>query len=325
MTDNNQQPGQTVANDELTCAFAEEAYNGESIDWQLWLVMQNITPTQAAKLVFCIDPIKWPSNDYEQGKIPNHLRIKIEQCSQFLAGQSNEWTVAEIVKTIGIDAVPYAMKLSLRTQEYHLPLEQQAQEKSEAGRYTLEEAADAIQAATLAQSSETLPKLIKAARTGVLKVFPPGSNVPIDYGEGYSKTVRTFYEEAFWNDLNIWLNNVLPLITWEFPAPNTDVAAKLKADRSITKQQVITAFEGLHFKNREGWKNALEDVPKWIEPCRIMPGRRGDNSNPATWNPVLIAVALLEKGIPIKKLDAVFVRLNDWVDEWRESSDYSRD
>ena len=97
--------------------------------------------------------------------------------------------------------------------------------------------------------------------------------------------------------------------------------AKVEAVKSsITKQQVINAFEGLHFEERNGWSNALSDVPKWIEPCRVMRGRKGDNSTSATWNPALIAAALLDKGIPIGKLDAVFIHLKDWADEWQELS-----
>jgi hypothetical protein len=53
-----------------------------------------------------------------------------------------------------------------------------------------------------------------------------------------------------------------------------------------------------------------------------MPGTKATSS---LWNPVEIAVALLDKGIPIKKLDTVFVGLRDWSDEWKEKSEYFRD
>ncbi len=108
----------------------------------------------------------------------------------------------------------------------------------------------------------------------------------------------------------------LPKTTGESSAPAAKVAG---VKRSITKQQVINAFEPIHL-DRNGWNNALSDVPKWIEPCRVTLGRKGDKTTPATWNPVLIAAALLDKGITAKQLDAVFVRLKDWADEWREAS-----
>lgn len=104
-----------------------------------------------------------------------------------------------------------------------------------------------------------------------------------------------------------------------------DVEEKAPAkERSISKSAVINAFDGLHF-DRNGWNNALSDVPNWIEPCRVTLGRKGDKTTPATWNPALIAAALFDKKISIKKLDAVFVRLKDWADEWREVSASFRD
>lgn len=91
------------------------------------------------------------------------------------------------------------------------------------------------------------------------------------------------------------------------------------AKRSITKQQTVNAFEGLHF-DRDKWNKYLGCPPNWLMECRVTPGRRGDNSTHATWNPVLIAAALFDKKIPINKLNAVFVHLPDWNDEWQETS-----
>jgi len=105
-------------------------------------------------------------------------------------------------------------------------------------------------------------------------------------------------------------------------------AAKGEAvKRGITKQQVINAFEGLHF-NRDQWGKALgKNIPNWLKQCQAVPGKRGDSKNSATWNPVLIAVALTEKpaNIPSKKLDPVFVGLKDWANEWTEASALFRD
>ena len=112
-------------------------------------------------------------------------------------------------------------------------------------------------------------------------------------------------------------------ITWlagKFSAlTDTPDKAVPVVERSITKQQAINTFEGIYL-DRNGWNNALSDVPKWIEPCRVSRGRKGDKSTSATWNPVLIAVALFDKSVTTKKLNAVFVRLPDWADEWREAS-----
>ncbi len=86
----------------------------------------------------------------------------------------------------------------------------------------------------------------------------------------------------------------------------------------LTKKQVINAFEDIHF-SRQQWSRALANGRQWIMPCRVTPGKKGSRFS-ATWNPVLIASALLDKEVKINKLDAVFVDLKDWAEEWREKS-----
>ena len=90
--------------------------------------------------------------------------------------------------------------------------------------------------------------------------------------------------------------------------------------KGITKGEVIGAFEDLHFNDAQ-WSRALANVPEWLKPCRVM---KGSKKASALWNPIQIAVALIGKGVPLKKLDAVFVGLKDWTDEWQKDSDYFR-
>jgi len=85
----------------------------------------------------------------------------------------------------------------------------------------------------------------------------------------------------------------------------------------ITKQRVIAAFEGLHFDSDAKWGKALASPPDWLKECRVT---KGNKSTSATWNPVLIAAALFDKGVSIKKLDAVFVGLSEWTEEWSDIS-----
>lgn len=99
-----------------------------------------------------------------------------------------------------------------------------------------------------------------------------------------------------------------------------DSTTKKETPRGITKGVVINAFEGLHF-NRDQWAKYLASPPKWLEECRVA---RGNKKTSATWNPVLIAVALYDKKISINKLDAVFVTLPNWADEWHEISESFR-
>lgn len=93
-----------------------------------------------------------------------------------------------------------------------------------------------------------------------------------------------------------------------------------ESPRGITKGSVIGAFEGLYF-DRDKWSKYLASPPKWLAECRVA---RGNKATSATWNPVLIASALYDRNIPIKRLDAVFVSLRDWADEWREVSETFR-
>lgn len=94
--------------------------------------------------------------------------------------------------------------------------------------------------------------------------------------------------------------------------------------KGISKQQVIKAFDGVHF-NHDQWSRSLASPPPWLKGCRVVKGKRGDNKISALWNPVQIALALLAKDIEIKKLDVVFVGLSDWTAEWQDVSDMFRE
>ncbi|MFM0142451.1 hypothetical protein [Paraburkholderia sp. RL18-085-BIA-A] len=51
------------------------------------------------------------------------------------------------------------------------------------------------------------------------------------------RPVRTFYEEAYWNDLNTWLENHEPRITFRFAAPHVE------ANVSAVSQQVVNVSQ----------------------------------------------------------------------------------
>jgi hypothetical protein len=108
--------------------------------------------------------------------------------------------------------------------------------------------------------------------------------------------------------------------------PKAPSAANTK--KYLTKQQIITAFEGLHFDDKR-WSKYLASPPEWLKLCCKGKGKPGDNSNSSQWDPVLIAVALNEpeRGISVQKLDAAFASkppLKHWADEWRDVSEYLR-
>jgi len=92
-------------------------------------------------------------------------------------------------------------------------------------------------------------------------------------------------------------------------------------NRGIPKQEVITAFGELHFRDYSRWNKALGAPPQWLKHCRVM---KGSKKTSALWNPADIAVALIDKGVPLKKLDSVFIGLKKWINEWQDKSDYFR-
>lgn len=101
---------------------------------------------------------------------------------------------------------------------------------------------------------------------------------------------------------------------------DNDVTPK-KNTKSITKGQVIGAFQGLHF-NCNQWKSNLSRPTKWLQACMVTPGLQGSRKS-ATWNPVKIALSLIDKGVPKEKLNSVFGgTLKNWANEWNEAMNY---
>lgn len=99
-------------------------------------------------------------------------------------------------------------------------------------------------------------------------------------------------------------------------------ARQIELPKGIDKQTVILKFEEIYW-NAKKWSKYLANPPNWLKECRISRGTKSKN-NPSTWNPVQIAIALSDKRISIKRLDAVFVGFKDWHDEWIEKSEYLR-
>jgi hypothetical protein len=92
------------------------------------------------------------------------------------------------------------------------------------------------------------------------------------------------------------------------------------AGKGITKNVVISAFSGLHFDGDQ-WSKYTATPPDWLKNCRV---ERGNKKTSALWNPVDIAIALLDKKVKIKQLDPIFVDLEDWMEEWKQKSSYFR-
>jgi len=108
---------QTIANDEGVAGLAELIYNGEPIDWEYWANRQTITPQQAARLAGCIDPIRWPGDQFKQGQMPDELRIKIQRLSEWLNERNQAWTLSSLVKALGVGLAPVLMKQAVQESE----------------------------------------------------------------------------------------------------------------------------------------------------------------------------------------------------------------
>jgi hypothetical protein len=88
---------------------------------------------------------------------------------------------------------------------------------------------------------------------------------------------------------------------------------------------IATAFDGLGGWNDEKWRHYLGDPPKWLVAARTSKGSKRPG-NAAMWNPVIIALALADKGVAVAKLDTVFRKraMSAWRAEWEDKSEFLR-
>ncbi len=205
--------------------------------------------------------------------------------------------------------------------------EQQAQDRRDAGRYTLEDAARFVAENSNASADSILEKLKKAAATDRLTVYEQGSNevlknMPRMYvAHGKSFRFALGDEEAYWSALNDWLEKYEPRLDCkEFPNPADTYAAKGEAVRGIPKREIMAAFQGIKW-DYDHWGKNLATPSDALKACRAAMGNKRTS---ALWNPADIALYLLDEGVQLKKLDAVFNDLTGWADEWREKTALQR-
>ena len=94
---------------------------------------------------------------------------------------------------------------------------QQRQASNEAGRYTIVEASRFIADNSSAIAESIRSKLEQSANRGELTFYQPHSL------EVYDKrtAVLGWYEEVYWDDLNVWLKDNEPRISYLFPKPES--------------------------------------------------------------------------------------------------------
>ncbi|CAN5873254.1 hypothetical protein BH11PSE12_BH11PSE12_20480 [soil metagenome] len=113
----------------------------------------------------------------------------------------------------------------------------QDKEKRKAGRYNLEEAAKLIAASGEGREELILVKLTSAAGSDSLSTYMPGSKAKNEYRIKLDrfKTPDTFYDECYWDDLNKWLEDNEPRITFRFPQPCETEPGTAKAQAAPAK------------------------------------------------------------------------------------------
>ncbi|MCE3607588.1 hypothetical protein LXA47_28875, partial [Massilia sp. P8910] len=107
----------TVSSDELTCAMSEQIHNGGPLDWGFWVERRRIPPAQAARLVYCIDPVRWQGTCHSQGEHSPILREKIEKCAALLEDIKSEWTLEALCAYLGAAGAPYGMQAAVRKKQ----------------------------------------------------------------------------------------------------------------------------------------------------------------------------------------------------------------
>jgi hypothetical protein len=138
----------------------------------------------------------------------------------------------------------------------------------------------------------------------------PNGKPPIHLMPGYCTGI---------DDLR-FLRDDITRLAGKHSAPHGTPAAKVEAVRGIDKRDVMAAFNGLKW-DFDHWGKNLASPSGKLKACRV---GLGSKTASALWNPADIGVYLLDEGIPLKKLDAVFVGLGDWHDEWREKTALER-
>lgn len=107
-------------------------------------------------------------------------------------------------------------------------------------------------------------------------------------------------------------------------APSAPPTASLTptAKAGLTRKAILSASWPV--KGNFNLKNALSDVPKWLEEARVTPGVRGKGpKGAATWNPALIALCLADKNHADSRALSAFLKryFQKWSEEWERHAE----
>jgi hypothetical protein len=187
-----------------------------------------------------------------------------------LAGMTNSAGLgrqAEWRETFTACLVPLSRRLHVKVRNMQKHLKQQAPRKCDAGRYTLDAAAELLSQNRGGRKGQIAQKLQQAACDDDLPVYAPGENLRYTnadrlkarerqiadptglYSRGITWTdtydpnlVNVRYEEAYWDDLNAWLDTNETRITFRFAKPveskvQCETCAARRENHDITKER----------------------------------------------------------------------------------------
>lgn len=158
---------------------------------------------------------------------------KLIELNDKLAELEEQWTLS----------VPSEAEQAKWKAEGQALSEKEIKERHDKGRYTLDEAAKLIGDNAPISANFILKEMVNSVRTSELIVYKPNRVEPYKpkLREGAvwverdcpppKKQVLTWYAEAFWNDLNLWLENnpECVRVEYRFEDPGTPLASKGKA------------------------------------------------------------------------------------------------
>ena len=99
--------------------FNEYCKNGEYIDWQRWNNKSYVTPFEAARLTYLVDPIKWKEDKNYFGSFSKEELVEFEHLQTDLERKQDYWTFAQLItelEKIGIEP-PLRMVEAVNNQE----------------------------------------------------------------------------------------------------------------------------------------------------------------------------------------------------------------
>jgi len=169
------------------------------------------------------------------------------------------------------------------------------------------------------ECSEILNKLSTAARSGKLPTYWPGSDKRFSYDQRVNTEVRVFFEEAYWRDLNKWLDKYCTGIDFRFLDPSD--TEENRKNKGVTKCELV--YVDWPMPEGRELKKILDAEPDWILSALVSRGRPGGGRYGShRWNPAQIAICLhtrWPKKSTVSRLTKVMERsyekyFNQWND-----------